>query len=409
MDKGLDERISRRMTVIEENWLSPGETLDRRYRIARLIKAGGMGAVYQAEDTKMGNRICAVKQMLDSFTDSSERQAAIDRFLSEIQVLSSLRHPNIPQVTDHFLERNSFYFVMEYIEGKDLSTILKSEGNPGLPEERVLRIAIEVCEALRYIHTLESPFAHRDIKPSNLLQRERDGRILLIDFGIARVSNPQEGYWIGTPGYAPPEQQYGKPEPRSDIYALGASIHELLTGKRPEDFNFATFEDLGVKVSDGLEKVIIGALMWNPDERIASAADLQSQLKVVLGYNPLTYEENGEFAFNSAVAHFKAKSLDPSLMDLISRYGNECYTRFIPKHLDYLAITLSCGTNFELIIKKNDEGRTIDFFEKQGILDQVVLGTLDPVKENEGKKLQEILDRFVEDYEVFKNANWQMM
>jgi serine/threonine protein kinase len=405
----MGERISGRTMVIEENWLTPGEMLDHRYRIARLIKAGGMGAVYQAEDTKMGNRICAVKQMLDSFTDPSERQAAIDRFLSEIQVLSSLRHPNIPQVTDHFLQKNSFYFVMEYIEGKDLSTILKQEGAPGLGEERVLRIAIEVCEALKYIHGLESPFAHRDIKPSNLLQRSREGRILLIDFGIARVTSPQEGYWIGTPGYAPPEQQYGKPEPRSDIYALGATMHELLTGKRPADFNFATFQDLDVTVSEGLEKIIIGALMWNPDERIASGAELQAQLKEVLGYNPISYEENGEFAFNSAVAVFKAKILDSAIMDLISRYGNECYTRFIPKHLDYLAITLSCGTNFELIIKKNDHDRAIDFFEKQGILDQVMLGSLDPQKENDGRKLKELLDRFVEDYEVFKNANWHIM
>jgi serine/threonine protein kinase len=395
--------------VIEERWLSPGECLDNRYRIISLIKAGGMGAVYQAEDTKMGSRVCAIKQMLDSFTDPSERQAAIDRFLSEIGVLSSLRHPNIPQVTDHFLERNSFYFVMEYIEGKDLSTILHSEGYPGLDEERVIKIALQVCEALKYIHTLEIPFAHRDIKPSNLIQRHKDARILLIDFGIARVTNPQEGFWIGTPGYASPEQQYGKPEPRSDIYALGASMHELLSGKRPKDFEFSCFADLGIKVSNAMEQLVTEMLQWNPDDRVQTALDVQDVLKAILGYEPVIYEENEEFTFNSSVSQFKVGVLDKLLYDLIGRYGNECHTRFLPRHLDYLVITLACPTSFELIIKKNDLLKKIDFFEKQGILEQVPLGSLDPMNEEERKKAKDIVEQFAEHYEEFKNANWQIL
>jgi len=395
--------------VIEERWLSPGECLDNRYRIVSLVKAGGMGAVYQAEDSKMGSRVCAIKQMLDSFTDPSERQAAIDRFLSEIGVLSSLRHPNIPQVTDHFLERNSFYFVMEYIEGKDLSTILHSEGYPGLGEERVIKIALQVCEALKYIHTLEIPFAHRDIKPSNLIQRHKDGRILLIDFGIARVTNPQEGFWIGTPGYAPPEQQYGKPEPRSDIYALGASMHELLSGKRPKDFEFSCFADLGVEVSTAMEQLVTEMLQWNPDDRVQTALEVQDVLKAILGYEPVIYEENEEFTFNSSVSQFKTAVLDSILYDLIGRYGNECCTRFLPKHLDYLVITLACPTSFELIIKKNEQLKKVEFFEKQGILEQVPLGSLDPLNEEERKKAKDIVEKFAEHYEEFKNANWQIL
>lgn len=395
--------------MLEGRWLSQDEVLDHRYKIRKLIKAGGMGAVYQAEDLKMGNRICAVKQMLDNFSDPSERQAAIDRFLSEIQVLSQLRHPNIPRVTDHFLERDSFYFVMDYIEGKDLSSILRHEGSPGLPEERVLKVAIQVCEALKYIHKIEPPVAHRDIKPSNLLQRKKDGRILLIDFGIARVTKPQEGYWIGTPGYAPPEQQYGKPVPRSDIYALGASVHHLLTGKRPDDFVFPPFAELGVTVSQELEQVLVGALMWNPEERTATASELQEQLVRILGYSPVCAEDNGEFLFSSQVQQFKEKHLDPLLSGIIERYGNECHTRFLPKHLEYLVVTLACPTPFELIIVKNDREMNVQFFEKQGILDQVSLGAIDPSKEEEAGKTGEIIDRFIHDYEVFKNMNWQIM
>lgn len=395
--------------MIEENWLSPDEILDSRYRITKLIKAGGMGAVYQAEDMKMGNRIIAVKQMLDSFTDPSERQAAIDRFLSEIQVLSSLRHPNIPQVMDHFMERNSFYFVMDYIEGRDMSSVLHGEGAPGLGEERVIKTAIEVCEALKYIHTLETPFAHRDIKPSNLLQRTKDGRILLIDFGIARVTNPKEGFWIGTQGYAPPEQQYGKPEPRSDLYALGASMHEMLTGKRPDSFEFPAFADFSVEVSEALEQVIVKALMWNPEERTASAQEMQQSLKAILGYDPIHYEENDEFAFTSKVSQFKTRFLDSLLYDIIGRYGNECCTRFLPKHLDYLVITLACPTPFELIIKKNEAGKKVEFYEKQGILGEVLLGSVVPGDEKAGSDTAEIVERFINNYEVFKNMNWQMM
>lgn len=392
--------------MIEENWLSPDDVLDQRYKVARLIKSGGMGAVYQAEDLKMGNKICAVKQMLDSFTDQSERQTAIDRFLSEIQVLGELRHPNIPQVTDHFLERNSFYFVMEYIEGKDLSSILKSEGNPGFPEKTVIEIAVQVCEAMKYIHKYDPPIAHRDIKPSNLLKRNSDGRILLIDFGIARVANPHEGFWIGTPGYAPPEQQYGKPEPRSDIYALGAAMHELLTGRRPEGFEFPSFEEMGVKISPELEKIIVGALMWNLNERVATAEILQEELIKVLGYKPVTCEVTGEFAFNGIVSAFKERVLDRLLYDLIKRYGNECYTKFLPKHLDYLVITLACPTSFELIIRKNEKDKVIEFYEKQGILDQAFIGSIDPSGNDCGIKMTEIIDRFIEDYELFKNMNW---
>ena len=124
---------------------------------------------------------------------------------------------------------------MDFIQGTDLSTMLQDEGSPGLPATRVLEWAIQVCDALVYIHSLRPPVVHRDLKPSNLILRHSDGRILLIDFGIARVTNPMPGYWIGTTGYAPPEQQAGRHEPRSDLYALGACIHELITGIKPED------------------------------------------------------------------------------------------------------------------------------------------------------------------------------
>jgi serine/threonine protein kinase len=147
----------------------------------------------------------------------------------------------------------------------------------------VIDWAIQVCEALEYLHGLEPPVTHRDIKPSNILYRFEDHRVLLIDFGIARVTNPGEGFWIGTSGYAPPEQQLGKPEPRSDFYALAASMHELLTGIRPEDFKFVPFDEAGITVSKGLREFIEISLSLQPEDRAVNAGEMKNFLKELLG------------------------------------------------------------------------------------------------------------------------------
>lgn len=390
----------------EYHRLSAGTVIDQRYRIKKLVKAGGMGAVYQAEDQLMDMKLCAIKEMLESFTDPADRRAAIDRFLSEVQVLGSLSHPNIPHVSDHFLENNNFYFVMEYIDGIDLATMLSQKGNPGLEEYKVLEWAIQVCKALEYLHSLKPPIAHRDIKPSNLILRRSDGRILLIDFGIARVTNPSEGFWIGSGGYAPPEQQIGKPEPRSDLYALGAAIHELVTGRKPDSFNFPALKELGVD-SPGLEELLKRALEWDPNKRISSATEMKEALHEILGYRVKTEESQSNFQFNKAVNEVKEMIIDPLLTELMGRYGNECYTKWLPRNIEYLVFTLACPTTFELIIVKNAEEKLIEFYEKQGILDKILIGKADPLKKEELNKIKDIIDKYVNDYEKFKNANWQ--
>ncbi|HEY4001836.1 MAG TPA: protein kinase, partial [Candidatus Xenobia bacterium] len=124
--------------------LPPGTVLDKRYKIVSLIAAGGMGAVYRAEDTVMGGRACAIKEMLDTTETSEERHASVDRFLAEVQVLHGLSHPVIPRILDSFLENNSFYFVMDYIEGMDLSSYLKDNGAPGLDQNQVMEWAVQV-------------------------------------------------------------------------------------------------------------------------------------------------------------------------------------------------------------------------------------------------------------------------
>jgi serine/threonine protein kinase len=393
-----------------ENILQSGYILDKRYRIVNLIKSGGMGSVYKAEDICMNNRPVAVKEMLDSFSTVEERRAGVDRFLSEIAVLESFRHPNIPRVMDHFFlehdKKQFFYFVMEYVQGTDLSTYLKQNGYPGIPEKQVMKWALQVLEALEYLHSLDPPVVHRDIKPSNLLLREEDQRILLIDFGIARVTNPGEGYWIGTPGYAPPEQQLGRPEPRSDFYALAAAMHELLTGKRPEDFNFPAFKDLNVKVSDELDEFIAISLEPDPEDRAVNASEMNRYLRDILkedlGLGPLP----ADYRFEECVLDFKEEHLDPLLQGLIQRYGNEAHTRYIPRWLDYMTFTLACPTNFDLVIRSNYETRRVEFYEKQGILEKRELGQIDPADPVDVKRTKSIINRFVGEYEKFKSANW---
>ncbi len=383
--------------------LTPGTLLDKRYRITSLVKAGGMGAVYRAEDTLQGGKVCAIKEMLDASETSEERHAAVDRFLAEVQVLVGLSHPCIPRVLDSFLEKNSFYFVMEFISGQDLASYLEAHGAPGLPETQVMEWAIQVLSALEYIHAMRPPIIHRDIKPSNLLRRSDDGRILVIDFGIARATNPKEHYWIGTPGYAPPEQQAGKHEPKSDLYAVGASMHELLTGVHPESFEFPGFEECGVTINPRLEECIAWALATFPEDRVGTATEMRTELEAILGYSPLGGHNEQGFEFSTAVQDVKRQVIDPLLREVSERYHNECMTPYWPPQLEYLVFTLGLATPFELIIKRNDQEQTLDFYEKQGILSQQQLGRVDPRKAQDVAAIRAIFDRFCSDYEESKS------
>lgn len=390
--------------------LSPGTILDNRYRIVAPIKAGGMGAVYRAIDQELGDKPCAIKEMLDQFESPSERQAGIDRFLTEVGVMEQLAHANIPRVTDHFVENNNFYFVMEFIEGTDLSTILKEQGTPGLPWERVVEWGIQVCDALAYTHAIKpEPVIHRDIKPSNLMLRHADGRILIIDFGIARVANPGPNLWIGTKEYAPPEQQLRKHIPLSDLFALGVTLHELITGCKPDGFFIESFEDLGrTDLPVSLWEALKRALQLNPDYRYQAASEMRSALIKTLGYTPQV-EIDKTFAFTEAVQRVKDGSIDPSLRQLITRYGNECHTPHLPRQLERLVFTLGAETPFQLIIQVNEPKGCIDFFERQGILDAVALGCVVPDGEGAHEGVRTLVDRYVRDYEGFKNASWQLM
>lgn len=384
-----------------------GEVLDGRFEVKRLIKSGGMGAVYMVSDRLLGDKLCALKQIRPS-ADPNELQQSKSHFIGEISVMQSLQHPNIPRIINSFFHGDSFFFVMEFVDGTDLSRYRKKHGNPGLPVNKVVGWAIQVLDALSYVHERANPIVHRDIKPSNLLLDEEANRVVLIDFGISMATDPADG-WIGTEGYAPAEQQMGRPEPISDIYGLAATMHELLSGVRPRSFDFSPLDSLNVKAPPGLQEILDEALEPWPQDRTPDARTMKELLLELPGLEITGPAENREHAFESAVDLVNREGIMPGLQSLISRYGNECQTPYIPSTVSFNRFVLGTMTSFELVISKDEENESIKFEEKQGLLAPVLLGELFPLQNADPNQAKSIIERFANDYDEFKNSSWQIM
>jgi serine/threonine protein kinase len=213
--------------------LPPDTILQGRYRIVRQLGRGGMGAVYEALDERLGISV-ALKETLSS--EASMRK----QFEHEARLLASMQHPALPRVSDHFVEGNRAFLVMQFIGGVDLARIIAQQPGP-LPREQVIAWADQLLDALIYLHTRDRQVVHRDIKPHNL-KLTSTGQIALLDFGLAKAqaSDPSitasQAFYGYTRHYAPLEQiQDQRTDPRTDIYALGATLYHLLTGIKPPD------------------------------------------------------------------------------------------------------------------------------------------------------------------------------
>ena len=209
--------------------LTPETILQNRYLILTLLAQGGMGAVYQAKDQRLGN-IVALKETF--FNDDALSNA----FEREARLLADLHHAALPVVSDHFKEGDGQFLVMQFIPGDDLATLLERDKKP-FPVQDVLQWADRLLDALDYLHTHEPPIIHRDIKPQNMKLTAR-GEIVLLDFGLAKGAahgmtniNSNQSIHGYTPIYAPLEQIQGSgTEARSDLYSLAATLYHLLTG-----------------------------------------------------------------------------------------------------------------------------------------------------------------------------------
>lgn len=277
-----DKLCSKCQSPLQHGPLPVDTVLEGRYKIIKLVKSGGMGAVYKADDMKLKN-ICAVKELIPTY-ESIKKQKKFEKWFDrEAELLAKLDHANLPNVSDYFVADDRYYLVMSFIEGDDLETILKKEGNPGLPEDRVIDWSIQILKVLDYLHNLTPAIIYRDIKPANIMVH-KDGRAMLIDFGIARTlkhDSETVKTKIGTPHYSSHEQCLGKPEPRSDIYSLGATMHHLLTGVLPKQFTFefASPSNFVDTVSPQLENIVMKSVQVEPDDRYSSAKEMYRALK----------------------------------------------------------------------------------------------------------------------------------
>lgn len=280
-----------------------GTLLQERYLIEKQIGAGGMGAVYLAIDKRFDNHV-AIKE---TFYKDEEFGEAFER---EARLLNALQHQVLPHVTDYFSENNGYFLVMQFIEGEDLSDILKREG--AFPAADVIRWTDSLLDALDYLHSRTPPIIHRDIKPHNLKITPR-GDIMLLDFGLAKLNSEDTLGAISVFGYSrtysPLEQIQGTgTDARSDIFALGATVYHLLTGKPPVDAltraasivngkedPLQSASEINPEISGSIASVLNSALALNPENRFISAQAMRQALDYAVGENT-----KGSFIENAA-------------------------------------------------------------------------------------------------------------
>jgi serine/threonine-protein kinase len=224
--------------------LQPGEILRDRYCIVGLIGAGGMGAVYLADDNRLEGRQCAIKETFPQPSLNSEMaQAARKQFYQEASTLARLDHPGLPKVSDFFANDERDYLVMDFVPGQNLLEIVTESRREArfLDEGEVLGWIDQLCDTLSYLHSRQPVVLHRDIKPANI-KLTPDGRLKLVDFGLVKPLDPDDPSTLtglqgaGSLPYAPLEQyvdHLGHTDARSDLYALGATLYHLLTGNTP--------------------------------------------------------------------------------------------------------------------------------------------------------------------------------
>jgi len=280
--------------------LVPGLTLaGGRYAIDRPLGKGGMGAVFLARDTHVNDKPVVIKEMANVYATEEERREAEADFRAEMTTLASLSHPGITNITDFFTESNRHFAVQEYVPGQDLQKAIEGAQAPnsppkGLPEKSVLSWASQTLAVLGYLEAQDPQVVHRDIKPANIVV-DSNNRVRVVDFGIAshkfkpgttRAVGAQLSTALGTPGYAPKEQFTGQETTLSDLYALGATMHHLLTGRDPTKiqplWQYPPVRTLSPKVSAATEAIVAHAVQNDEKKRYPNAAAMKREVDRVL-------------------------------------------------------------------------------------------------------------------------------
>lgn len=269
--------------------LRKGTIVGNRYRILRLIGEGGAAHVYLVEHSDLGTPHALKQQTLDQ-QEEGLPEVTVESAQREARFLSNLSHPSLPKVTDFFREGDDVYLVMDYIEGINLKEKMDAQGEKPCDIMQVVRWGVQICDVLSYLHTQEPPIIYRDVKPGNIIVRP-DDTLSIVDFGIARQVRrgaSSDTIRFGSEGYAPPEQ-YGKDghsqtEPRSDLYALGATLHHLLTGRDPSNapFKWPSVRVLNPLVPLVLDKLVMRCVEMEVVRRPESAEAVSRALRMTL-------------------------------------------------------------------------------------------------------------------------------
>lgn len=287
--------VDRPADVTAVDTIHPGTVLSGRYRILSLVGKGGMGAVYAAEDLRLGGKLCAVKLSRPAL-DERETQ------LAEAQMLMRLSHPNLPVITDYYppASDGSAILVMDYVEGETLAAWRLQWGiDP--PLAQLLPIVLQLCDALCYLHEQRPAIIHRDLKPANVMI-SGNGHVKLIDFGIARsykTGQLQDTVLLGTPGFAAPEQiGTGQTDGRSDVYGLGALIYYLAAGRMYPGPTVNGMDTLAqLTVPHGFSTILAQMLERQPERRFATIVQVRQAWRMYGGAaSPDNGDDNGERA-----------------------------------------------------------------------------------------------------------------
>jgi serine/threonine-protein kinase len=288
--------------VPRESQLYPAGQVIGSYKLLEVLGEGGMGRVYLAEHTKLGRKV-ALKMLRSKFSSNPE---TVKRFFAEARAVNRIAHENIVEVTDFVtLDDGISFYIMELLSGQTLSDLLEQDG--GVDHQQVLDILLQVASALAAVH--QAGIVHRDLKPDNIFLARRGQRtvVKLLDFGIAKLIEPDEGMSIqstgagmilGTPTYMSPEQAGGRSvDPTSDIYSLGVIMYEMATGAAPFTADTyaeilvqhltqaparpSTVEGLRRPVLPELEDLLLRCLKKEPGQRPASMLEVEEELRQI--------------------------------------------------------------------------------------------------------------------------------
>jgi len=270
--------------------LTPGARLQGgRYLVKQVLGEGGMGTALLAQDLRLDSKLVVIKELITDHSDAQRNLEDVRNFKREVSTLAHIDHPLVPNVTDHFQEGTRYFMVQEYVEGENLEERLERTKQP-MPEREALLCASEVLDILDYLAQQTPPIVHRDIKPANIIIGSKDKRAHLVDFGIARADEAKNAQRkqtaaLGTPGYAPPEQYQGNADPRSDLYALAATLHHVLTNRDPRNyppFAYPPVRSLNPQLSPNTERVLSRELTNDVNQRYQSAAAMKRDVDDIL-------------------------------------------------------------------------------------------------------------------------------